>query len=81
MPVNQDMYTRLPFRGVRERPASTRSKLDVARTYNNMANVYRSQGHYERALEYYQKDLDITIVVVGHDHIDVADTYINMGNV
>ena len=37
-----------------------------------MGNVYHSRGHYERALEYYQKDLDITIKVVGHDHIDVA---------
>ena len=44
--------------------------MSVARTYNNMAVVYDSQGHYEKALEYYQKGLDIMIKVVGHDHID-----------
>ena len=29
--------------------------LGVARTYGNMGIVYKSQGHYESALEYYQK--------------------------
>ena len=43
-----------------------------------MANVYDSQGHYERALEYHHKSLDIKIKVVGHDHIDVASTYQNI---
>jgi tetratricopeptide (TPR) repeat protein len=51
----------------------------VAGTYNNMAVVYQSQGHYERALEYYQKSLDITIKVVGHDHPRVADSKVNIG--
>ena len=55
--------------------------MSVASTYVNMANVYYSQGHYERALEYYQKDLDITIKVVGHDHTSVAVSYFNMGPV
>ena len=53
----------------------------MARTYVNMANVYNSQGHYERALEYYQKSLDIEIAVVGHDHASVAMSYGNMGYV
>ena len=60
--------------------------MSVADTYNNMAVVYERQGHYERALEYYQKSLDITIKVVGHDHIDVAAScqniavvYLNQG--
>ena len=45
----------------------------------NMGVVYDSQGHYERALEYYQKSLDIQIKVVGHDHIDLAASYTNVG--
>ena len=53
--------------------------VSVADTYNNMANVYNRQGHYERALEYHQKSLDIKIKVVGHDHLSVADSYQNIG--
>ena len=46
----------------------------------NMGNVYNSQGHDERALEYYQQSLDIKIKVVGHDHnTSVAMSYFNMG--
>ena len=33
---------------------------DTAATYNNMANVYDSQGHNDKALEYYGKALAIT---------------------
>jgi tetratricopeptide (TPR) repeat protein len=39
--------------------------LDVAASYNNIAIIYRNQGKYEEALEYYQKDLDITVRLVG----------------
>ena len=52
--------------------------LDVAATYCNMAVVFRKQGQYEKALEYYQKDLDITIKVVGHGHPLVATVYYNL---
>ena len=40
--------------------------------------VYNSQGKYEEALEYYQKDLDITARLVG-DHPSVADSKENIG--
>ena len=43
--------------------------------------VYDSQGKYEEALEYYQKDLDITVRLVGGDHPDVANSYLVIGNV
>jgi len=46
-----------------------------------MAIVYKSQGHYERALEYYQKSLDIKIRVVGSEHPDVAKSRNGIGNV
>ena len=53
--------------------------LDVAASYNNIGNVYDSQGKYEEALEYYQKDLDITVRLVGGDHPDVAGSKENIG--
>jgi tetratricopeptide (TPR) repeat protein len=53
----------------------------VASTYGNIGLVYEKQGLYEKALEYYQKDLEITVRVVGHDHLDVAKTYNNVGGV
>ena len=51
----------------------------MAASYNNIGNVYDSQGKYEEALEYYQKDLDITVRLVGQDHPDVAGSYKNIG--
>jgi len=53
--------------------------LEVAKTYCNMANVYESQGLFERALEFHQKDLNITVNILGHDSPLVADTLQNIG--
>ena len=44
----------------------------------SIGNVCDSQGKYEEALEYYQKDLDITARLVG-DHPSVADSKENIG--
>jgi pentatricopeptide repeat protein len=33
--------------------------VDVAATYNNMANSYSDQGYHAKALEFYEKSLDI----------------------
>ena len=52
---------------------------DVAKSYLGIGNVYDSQGQYERALEYYQKALEIDIKVSGQDHLDVAKSYNNIG--
>ena len=41
---------------------------DVADTYNNIAIVYKKQGKYEEALEYYNKALTIYINKLGEDH-------------
>ena len=46
--------------------------------YNNMAGVYKAQGEYEKALEYYGKALAIRERVLGTDHPDTAATYNNM---
>ena len=46
-----------------------------------MALVYSAQGDYAKALEYYEKDLEISERVLGSDHPDTATTYNNMANV
>ena len=64
-----------------EHTCSAPSTKDVASTYNNMGNVYDSQGQYETALEFYQKNLDITIRVFGHQHNAVATAKYNIAEV
>ena len=43
-----------------------------------MGMVYKQQGRYEEALDYYHRSLDIKVRVVGHDHPDVADSKYNL---
>jgi tetratricopeptide (TPR) repeat protein len=55
---------------------------DVAKSYNNIALIYDSQGNYEEALEIYTKSLDIKTRIYGGDnHLDVAASYNNIGTV
>ena len=51
----------------------------VAQSYNGIGAVYHSLGQYERALEYYQKYLDITIKISGQESPDVAKSYSSIG--
>ena len=44
-----------------------------------MGVVYEEQGRYEEALDYYHRDLEITVRVVGQEHPSVAGTYNNIG--
>jgi len=53
----------------------------VADSYNNIGNVYRSQGKGEEALDQYTKALEIKIRVYGQDHPHVANTKYGMGQV
>jgi len=52
--------------------------VNVAGTYNNMAVVFRRQGDYKKALEYYNMALKIRVDKLGHDHVDVANTQYNI---
>ena len=47
-------------------------------TTNNIGEVYRQQGRYEEALDYYHRDLEITVRVVGQEHPQVADSKYNL---
>ena len=55
--------------------------LNVARTYNNMAVVYKNKGDYDKALEYYTSALTIKKAKHGDNHPSVANTLNNMANV
>ena len=46
-----------------------------------MAGVFRAQGEYEKALEYYGKAQAIRERVFGTEHPDTARTYNNMAGV
>ena len=44
-----------------------------------MALVYDNQGEYEKALEWYEKGLEIKLKTLGPDHPSTATTYFNLG--
>jgi hypothetical protein len=46
----------------------------VAKTNNNIALVYQTQGKYEEALVEYHKAEKVFVGVYGHEHPDVAMT-------
>ena len=41
----------------------------------------RSQDRYEEALVQYEKCKEVFVAVHGHDHLDVANSYMDIGNV
>ena len=74
-------YEQKELHGEHHPPVAINFEVEPANSFYNIGNVYYSQGQYERALEYYQKPLDIRIRVFGSDHLDVAKSYNNIGNV
>eukprot|EP00526_Cylindrotheca_closterium_P011341 CAMPEP_0113651122 /NCGR_PEP_ID=MMETSP0017_2-20120614/27238_1 /TAXON_ID=2856 /ORGANISM="Cylindrotheca closterium" /LENGTH=490 /DNA_ID=CAMNT_0000563749 /DNA_START=57 /DNA_END=1529 /DNA_ORIENTATION=- /assembly_acc=CAM_ASM_000147 len=52
--------------------------IHTAKTYNNMANVLHSQGHFKESLTLHQMSLDIRLEAVGPEHQLTASTYHNM---
>ncbi len=55
--------------------------LSVGNICSNIAMLYVSQGLYEKALTYYEKDLLILLEVFGGNHPDVGVTYSNIAGV
>ena len=56
-------------------------KEKIDRLFNNIAGVYKSQGEYAKALEWYCKSLNIKEKVLGKEHISTAITYNNIAGV
>ena len=54
---------------------------DVARSYNNLGNVYSALDQYNQAKEYHEKSLAIRKEIYGEHHGDVAASYNNLGTV
>ena len=53
-------------------------QLDMATAYNCIGDVYRDQGRYFNALEYYNKALLIREKVLGGHHSDTTKTKKNI---
>jgi tetratricopeptide (TPR) repeat protein len=47
--------------------------------YNTLGLAYYNKGEYDKALEYYEKDLAISIKTLGAEHPAVATSYNNIG--
>lgn len=47
--------------------------------YTNLGAAYHDKGDYDRSIEYFQKDLKITIKKLGPEHLDVAFKYNILG--
>ncbi len=52
--------------------------IKAAMIFNNMADVFCTQGGYEKAMEYYKEALAIREQVLGFEHPDTATTYNNI---
>ena len=51
---------------------------DTAATYNNIGGVYRAQGDYAKALEYYRKANAVFLSVLGEEHPYTQDTALSI---
>eukprot|EP00961_Rhodomonas_salina_P132467 1782692-Rhodomonas_salina.1 len=53
--------------------------MDVARSLNDIGEVYRVLGKNKEALQKHEEALRIQVKNVGHEHIDVAKSLNNIG--
>lgn len=71
------------------REKSSTNIMDLARTYNNIANVYfykskienEKEGNLKNAEKYYIKSMDLRKKVLNNNHPDIARVLVNLGNV
>ena len=51
----------------------------IATTYINIGSIYNQNGHYDKALEYFEKGLEIQLKSLSPYHPSLATTYGNIG--
>lgn len=51
----------------------------MASSYNNLVELYRSQGRYEEVEPLYKQDLAICEKILGKNQPDTAGSYLNLG--
>ena len=56
-----------------------KGSIDTALTLNNIGMVYKGQGNYSEAINYYHHCLEIQEKVKGKGNIDTASTLKNIG--
>ena len=54
---------------------------DLATSYGNIGQVYSKMGEYSKALEYYEKSMEIQRKSLPPNHPDLATSYNNIGQV
>ena len=69
------------LRFVRLSEATNGQNETTAKAYNNIGNVYRKLGDYDKALEYHFKALEIRKSLLRENNSDTAMSYINIGAV
>ena len=63
---------------IRTRILGGDNHLDVASSYSSIAVVNGRQGKYEEAFHLLEKSLDIRIKLVGFNHPNVVNSYVNL---
>jgi tetratricopeptide (TPR) repeat protein len=56
-----------------------KDSISIATTLNNIGLVCDAQNNYPKALEYYEKCLEINQKAKGKDNVDTAPTLNNIG--
>lgn len=73
-------YLETRIKGIQDEPGEDKDILtDGALLFNNIATVYRAQGDYGSAQEYYGKAITVSERVLGPGHPLTATMYNNMG--
>lgn len=55
-------------------------KNKLARILNNLANVYKTIGNYDKAQDFFEQALKLREKILGNDHLEVAITLNNIGD-
>lgn len=64
-----------------DREGSKEHKLQLAKLYNYIGITYRKKGQFEKALQFYQQELQINTALYGEGHPSVAGGYNNIGGI